>query len=320
MKQSFLKIILLFLSAVTAVLLSGCAPPPMVPSSGDSYTVTDDTGRTVTIPHRPVRIVSISYGIDEILYDMVDTRRIRAFCRYAGDEDITFITKADRDQVGRTVEDNLESILAESPDLVFVTAGTGRDMIQSLTDMGVPVYVSIYPKTWHDLETKIRGIAAAVDEKDRGEAMIRAMEEKRAVVRWKLSAIPEGKERSALALSFSGAVGKRGTLLADLMQEARIQNKALLLPVSGEAAVFTKENMIEADPDVLILPTWNFNGKSDAGHFKEELLSDPAYANLKAIRTGNLVFVADKYRYVSSQHAAESLEVLAKAVYPELWE
>lgn len=314
------KILTLFLSMTAALLFSSCAPPPVVPPSDDAYTVRDDAGRMVTIPHRPIRIVSISYGIDEILYDMVDTNRIRAFCRYAGDEEITFITKADRDTVGRTVEDNLESILAESPDLVFVTAGTGRDMIQSLTEMGVPVYVSIYPKTWDDLLIKIRGIAAAVGEKPRGEAMIHAMEEKRAAIRQKLAAIPRGKERSALALSFSGAVGKRGTLLADLMQEARIDNKALLLPVSGEAAIFTKENMIEANPDVLILPTWNFNGKSDANQFKDELLSDPAYTHLKAIQSGHLVFVADKYRYVTSQHAAESLEVLAKAVYPELWE
>lgn len=303
-----------------AFFLTACAPPPMVPPSSQGYIVTDDAGRTVTIPHKPVRIVSISYGIDEILYDMVDTRRIRAFCRYAGDEGITFITKAERDQVGRTVEDNLESILSAEPDLVFVTAGTGQDMIQSLTDMGVPVYVSLYPKTWDDLTKKIHGIAVAVGENERGAAMVSAMNARRTALTQKLSIIPKGEERSALAFSFSGVVGKKGTLLSDLMKTARIDNKALAFPVSGEAAVFTKESVIRADPDVILLPTWNFNGKSDAHALKEELLTDPAYAGLKAIQNRNLVFVPDRYRYVTSQHAAESLEVLAKAVYPELFE
>lgn len=315
-----MKFLHVYLFLFCTFFLTACTPPPIVPPSGSGYTVTDDAGRTIAIPHKPVRIVSISYGIDEILYDMVDTSRIRAFCRYAGDEDITFITKAARDQVGRTVEDNLESILSAEPDLVFVTLGTGQDMIQSLTDMGIPVYVSLYPKTWDDLTKKIHGIAAAVGEPQRGEAMTEAMNVRRAALIQKLSVIPQGKERSALAFSFSGVVGKKGTLLSDLMKTARIDNKALAFPVSGEAAVFTKESVIQANPDVFLLPTWNFNGKSYAHALEEELLADPAYADLKAIRNRNLVFVPDRYRYVTSQHAAESLEVLAKAVYPELFE
>lgn len=307
------------LFTLISFLLTACAPPPMVPPSDAPYTVTDDAGRTVTIPRKPEHIVSISYGIDEILYDMVETSRIRAFCRYAGDEDITFITKADRDKVGRTVQDNLESVIAAEPDMVFVTAGTGEDMIQSLTDMGIPVYVSLYPKTWKDLETKIRGIAAAVQEGEKGEAMIHQMEAKRAALTEKLSVIPAGEERSALAFSFSGIVGKKGALLADLMRIARIDNKALLFPVSGEASVFTKESVICANPDVFLLPTWNFNGKSRTSTLEQEILTDPAYAGLKAVQHKALVPVPDKYRYVSSQHAADSLEVLARAVYPEFF-
>lgn len=314
-----MKFIYAFGLTLFTLFLTACAPPPIVPPSDQSYTVTDDAGRRITIPHKPVRIVSISYGIDEILYDMVDTRRIRAFCRYAGDEDITFITKKERDQVGRTVEDNLESILSAEPDLVFVTAGTGQDMIQSLTDMGVPVYVSLYPKTWDDLTKKIHGIAAAVRENGRGAAMVSAMNARRTALAQKLSIIPRGEERSALAFSFSGVVGKKKTLLSDLMKTARIDNKALTFPASGEAAVFTKESVIRANPDVILLPTWNFNGKSNAQVLKEELLTDPAYAGIKAIQNRNLVFVPDRYRYVTSQHAAESLEVLAQAVYPELF-
>ena len=41
---------------------------------------------------------------------------------------------------------------------------------------------------------------------------------------------------------------------------------------------------------------------------------------MEAVKEGRLVYVEDRYRYVTSHHAAEALEAIAKAVYPELWQ
>lgn len=314
MKSLVLLLIMMLLA------LGGCAFPSMNQTRAGTYTVTDDSGRLVSISRRPERIVSITYGADEILWDLVDHRRIRALCRYAGDEGITFITKADRAEVGRTVEGNLESIIAEKPDLVFVTAGTGSEVIDSLTDMGIPVYVTIYPKKWSDLEEKIMGIARAVKEEEKGKNLVSAMNGRRDAVMERLKELPEGKERTALALSFSGVVGRKGTLFADMMAMDRVKNEAGRIPVEGEGAIFTKEAVIAADPEVLLLPTWNFNGRSNAANLKKDIENDPAYAPVKAVKEGRLVYVEDRYRYVTSHHAAEALEAIAKAVYPELWQ
>lgn len=295
--------------------ISGCAPP--LEKRPPLYTVTDDTGRTVTLYEKPVRIVSVSYGIDEILLDMTDSSRIRALSRYAGDGDITFVKKEERDLIGHTAEPNAESILAERPDLVFLNAGTGREVIDTLTDMGIPVYVSLYPKAWPDLEKKILGIGRAIGEEASAQAMVTQMNGRRRAVEKRLSDLPPGKERSVLALSFSGIVGKKGNLFADLLRISRIDNKALLLPSSSEAAVFTKESVIEYDPDILLLPTWNFDGRSQASALKEEILHDPAYRTVRAVQENQLFYVPDKYRYVSSQHAADTVEILARTVYPE---
>ena len=35
----------------------------------NAYVVTDELGRTVKIPHKPQRIVSTTYGTDEVLLD-----------------------------------------------------------------------------------------------------------------------------------------------------------------------------------------------------------------------------------------------------------
>jgi len=217
------------------------------------------------------------------------------------------------------VDANPESIRIESPDLVLASTGTSPRVLESLSRMGIPVYRSLYPTDWDGLRKKIRGIAAVCEEKERGEAIVQEMDAKRDALRERLSVIPKGAERSVLALSFTGVVGKKGTLLSGLMADARIKNEAARFSVGGEGAVFTRESILETDPEVFLLPTWNYNGRSDAEALKRKILSDPALAGVRAVKNGRLVYVPDRCRYVTSQHAADSIEILAKAVYPDLF-
>ena len=74
---------------------------------------------------------------------------------------------------------NPEAVMALKPDLVLVSNGTPANFVQTLSASGVPVFVSIIPKNWDDMEVRIKGIAKAVDEEDKGNQMIEDMREKR---------------------------------------------------------------------------------------------------------------------------------------------
>lgn len=67
---------------------------------------------TLHFEHRPQRIVSLTYGTDEILTDLVDIKRIMAYSRWAGDSEISFITKEQAYTVGRKVPENTEAVYA----------------------------------------------------------------------------------------------------------------------------------------------------------------------------------------------------------------
>ena len=66
------------------VFTAGCnkqqaADVPASLAADVAYSVTDDAGRTLRFEHRPQRIVSLTYGTDEILTDLVDIKRIMAY-------------------------------------------------------------------------------------------------------------------------------------------------------------------------------------------------------------------------------------------------
>ena len=316
-----MKKILLVLLAVFLLITSGCKQQTVTPVENPSsaYVVTDDKGRQVKISGKPMRIVSATYGTDEILAEVVDPGRIKAFSKWAGDPEITFITQEQADQVGNKVGENTEAIVALKPDLVFVSVATSDSLVKNLEDMGIPVYVAGSPKTVAAMRKKVLGVAVAAGENARGEALVAAMDQKLLELEGKLQAIPKDKEKIVMAFSFIGAIGRKDNLLDDIFQYAHVRNGAAEAGLDQGSNSLSKERIIAINPDVFLLPTWNFDSNNDVQKYAEQVAADPAFKNIKAVKNKRLEFVSDRYRYVASQHVTDSIEAVAKAVYPELF-
>lgn len=316
-----MKKILLVLFAVLLLITSGCGQNTDIPKANSTaaYVVTDDKGRHIKIAGKPVRIVSATYGTDEILAEIVTLDRVKAFSKWAGDPEITFITKEQADRVGNKVGENTETIVALNPDLVFVSTATPDSLVKNLEDMKIPVYVAGSPKTIEAMRKKVLGVAAAAGEKSKGEALVNTMDNKLAELESKLKVIPKDKEKVVMAFSFIGAIGRRDNLLDDIFSYAHVRNGAAEAGLDQGSNALSKERIIEIDPDVFLLPTWNFDSNNDVKEYARQIADDPAFKNIKAIKNNRLEFVSDRYRYVASQHVADSAEAVAKAVYPELF-
>ena len=188
-----MKKILLVLFSFLLLITSGCGQntDTTEENSAAAYVVTDDKGRQVKIAGKPVRIVSATYGTDEILAEIVTLDRVKAFSKWAGDPEITFITKEQADRVGNKVGENTEAIVALKPDLVFVSTATPDSLVKNLEDMEIPVYVAGSPKTIEAMRKKVFGVAAAAGEKSKGEALVSTMDNKLAELESKLKVIPK---------------------------------------------------------------------------------------------------------------------------------
>ena len=321
-----MKKIILVLMLLICTSLWGCAseskPIQVDALPHVAYSVVDDAGRKLSFERKPTRIVSLTYGTDEILVALVDLKRIRAFSRWAGDQEISFITREQLIDVGLKVNDNLEAILKLEPDLVVASAATSYDVVQSLENIGIKVYIASSPRNYEGMCRKIEHLAQAVGEADKGKALVEAMNLRMQQLEQRLSKLPDQERKVAVAFNFTSAMGRRGDLLDNMLNKAHVINgvAAVTPPISEHGSVIiSKEMVVGIDPDVFLLPTWNYNNKQDVRGYAYEVKHDPAYKNLKAIKNNQIKFVSDKYRYVASQHIVEAVEAIARTIYPELF-
>lgn len=312
------KLFSLLFAAFAALLLPACSVTP-APQS-ETRTVTDDSGRQVSLPMHPKRIVSLTYGTDEILTALVSTDHIASYSKYAGDDGISFLTKDEVAKVGQRVDMEPEHILSLAPDLVIASTSTPAQTVEVLTRSGVPVYVSGIPTTVEEMKEKVRGVARAVHEEERGETLVSDMDLRLASLEEKLSQIPPEKERVALGMSFRGILGKKGTLFSDVLRLAHVKDGAAVYEVpKGADAYLSLEILPKINPDVILLPTWRVKAGDDTKAFEEGLLANPALSQVTAVKERRLVPFSEKYKYVMSQHVVDAVEAAARAVYPEVF-
>lgn len=117
--------------ALAGAALAGPAPP-------DTRRVTDMRGRLVTLPAAPTRIVSLVPSATEILFALGADDRIVGVTDFC---DFPPAARA-KPRVGGMLAPSLEAVVALRPDLVVATdAGTRRETVARLAELGLPVYL-----------------------------------------------------------------------------------------------------------------------------------------------------------------------------------
>ena len=310
--------IILFL-AMLCFFMSGCSGEKNIEKNlTNTYTVLDDSGASVTLQGKPRRIVSLTYGADEILAELVDLKTITAFSHWADDAQLSFLNKEQLRAVKKRSSENVEAVLQLNPDLVVASTATSQGLVKSLRDMGVPVYIARSPKTYDEMKEKIMGIANLVQEEGRGQEILKKMDSDLAETEKHLTGITAPKQKVVMLFYFGGVSGRSGNLVDEMLKMAHIRNGAAELGMGIGSNTISKEQVVEKNPDVFFIPAGNFGHEdNNVEKYRQEILTDPAFKNVKAIKDNKVIAIGENYRNVASQHIVESIRAFAKAVYPE---
>ncbi|MFV0363069.1 MAG: ABC transporter substrate-binding protein [Suipraeoptans sp.] len=314
----FRKICTVFGVLLLIFSLSGCGVTELdgapYKAKNEKYLGLRDTkGNEIKLSKQPERIVSLTIRSDELLWEMIDHKRIVALSKWANDPLISNIAN----QVGDMPLQNTiseESIIALHPDLVIVSQSQPYDLIYRLRSLDIPVFVCPMPKTIKDSEKMILELGVLLGASKNAEKIVSQMEDRLQMIQEKLAGIPKEKRVMVYRFSISGGSGGKNSYFTDVCEQAGVINAAAEMNFWG-TQLMPKEQIVNLNPDVVLLPTWDYNGKIDTEEYARDILNDPSLQTVKAIVNKRLYSIPDTHMLSSSQYMVEAVVDIYEACY-----
>lgn len=241
-------------------LAAGCSKPAATPETDVSISgglsIKDDLGRTIKFSRPPKRLLSVSPAATEILFAIGVGDRVVAVDRYSDYPDEA--TK--KPKVGGVADPDLESVIAQSPDVVFASRIIGPNLAKALEARHVQVVV-LDPKSIKQALTDIRLVGKITGAAAKADEVASKMESDIDAVRKQVAGLPKTKVFVALSPDLY-TVGA-GTFMNDLLTTAGGDNVAADL--GAEWPQMSQETLVMKAPSVVID---NYTLMSEASHPK----------------------------------------------------
>ncbi|MGE7795593.1 ABC transporter substrate-binding protein [Lysinibacillus fusiformis] len=272
-----------------------------------SYKVTDDRGVEIEFKEVPKTVVSLQPSNTEILFALGVGDKIVGATEYD-----TYPEAAQKiERVSDTVNYNSERILALKPDVVIAYTIGEKDALKPIEDAGIKVFVIQSAATFDDVYGDIEQIAAVMDVKDKGKALNEEIKAKIADVQTKVKEVKTPKN-VYLEISPKPEIYTAGssTFQQEILNAANVKN--VFADLDGWKQV-SEEDVIARNPDV-ILTTVNYT-ENPIG----EILARDGWNTVTAIQNKAVQSLDTDISNRPGPRIGEAVELVAKAVYPELY-
>jgi iron complex transport system substrate-binding protein len=282
----------------------GCSP------GFEPGTYTDDMGRGVVIDEVPQRIVCFGPSITEIAFALGLGEWVVGVDEYSD-----YPAEAlDLPKVGNAFAPSIESLVALEPDLVLTLEH--EQFNSELEALGIK-YLILDPKDIDNILTNIELVGAVTDTVDEAAALVESIETRmRDIEAGVVNAIPVSVFYivDATDPTMPWTAGP-GSFIDALIAMANGQNVAHEAPMAW--AQFSIEEVVSADPDVIIVQTMFGDVPTIS---IEELEAHPIWGEMSAVKQGKVYLVNGDLVSRSGPRIVESLEALAEAIHPDLFD
>lgn len=276
-----------------------------------SYKVKDDRGVEVEFNAVPKTIVSLQPSNTEILFALGVGDKIVGATEYD-----SYPEEAQKiERVSTSTTFNSERILALKPDVViaYTTGGDEENLnaLKGLEDAGIKVFAIQSAKSFDDVYGDIEQVATVMGIKDKGEKLNEDIKAKIADVQAKVKDVKEPKN-IYLEISPKPDIYTAGsdTFQQEILNAANVNN--VFADLQSWAPV-SEEDIIAKNPDV-ILTTVGYVKNST-----EEILSRDGWNSITAIQNKAVYYIDTDISNRPGPRIGEAVELIAKAVYPELF-
>ena len=280
----------------------------IVPLVASARQLVDQAGRTVTVPERIGRVVSLAPSLTEIVFAL-------------GREDLLVGTTEYSDtppeakrlpRVGSYVRIDVEKVAALKPDLCLsIRDGNPLHAVRRIESLGIPVYV-VDPHDLAEIMVMINGLGELLGAEELAAGITGDMQHRIERVRAKLAGEPA---RPAVFFQIDAepiVSAGRGTFIHELITAAGGRN---LAADAGQAyPKFSWEDVLHFRPEVAIIASMA------GGHTPERLTAGwRKWPQVPAVRNGRVHVVEAHLVDRPTPGLVEGLETFARLIHPELF-
>lgn len=279
-----------------------------------------ETGISPKSRTTPQRIVSINLCTDELLMRLVPPERVVALTKHSANSEISTVAVSAKPI--KKIQGNVEEVVACKADLLVGGRFSNKETLRFFQYTDVPVLVLDVPKNFDAIYDNIRKLARAVDEDEKGEAIIQDMQEelaelKREGDRYLFSRRNQSSSETAVSekkthIHFNAIFFQSGNLVPGaetfenaIMEAAGLENVAVTLGIQDYGNL-PLEKLIQAKPDILILASDQTQNKTVRG----EVLMHPAIQ--KALPNIKTVTIPSSLLNCGSPASVEAVRILVK--------
>lgn len=259
-------------------MLTSCGGQKEV-ANKSSQTVTDDTGREISLPLKVERIVSLAPSITECLSAICPSDQLVGIT-----QNCDFPKRVKGKSVVITYPSlDIEKLVRLKPDVIVTHSGmTQQNDLKSLEDLGIPVYIASFNSP-DDIFVGLKKLGLITGNTGRSSVVVDSLKMEYEAIR--PSDQPETtKTPSVLLLVSTDPIFVYGenTLLSQLLKEAGGRNA--VAGVSKDAyPQLTREMLVKINPDVIVSTTLDplnelFWGKYPEAKLTNAYLDDQVYS------------------------------------------
>ncbi len=285
-----------------AALVCVCAPRTVAAQT--TRTVVDETGRTVQVPARIERVISLAPNVTEILYGLGLEDRLVAVTNQC---DQPPAARA-KPKVGDVVNPSLEKMIALKPDVILGTKiGNRIETVQALEQAGIPLY-GVNPRSVADILSSIRHVAELLGVPERGNELAGRLESKLEALEHRIGGAPQPRVLFVVWLEPLITAGS-DTFLNDVLRRAGAES--MTAGMSESWPHLSLETVIESNPDYLVLPRIPAI-EARLGDLRQQ----PAWQSVRAAQPARVVWL-DEAVLRPGPRIVEAIEELARALHPK---
>jgi iron complex transport system substrate-binding protein len=285
------------IAMMVAVTASCRKMNPLSADENSTRIVTDDFGRSMEIPKRITRAVSLAPNLTESIFAVGGGDRlvgVTTYCNYP--VEATRIEK-----VGDTINPNIEKILALRPEIVFVsTASQVETFTKTLEEQGVKVFITS-PKNFEAVLMNLQQLGDIFDTPELTTILLNELQTRIVSVDEEVRDRTKARVFVQISKSPLFTVGK-DSFLGELVSRAGGELATAGI-IDKPFAQISGETAMALNPDVIVL--------SDSEDNREP---NEVFKNSKAVKNGRIIRLDADIISRPSPRIVTALEQLSEAL------